>query len=609
MALWSALSSQAAAREIPAPLADHPGNIFLAGETVVVPLPAGEGTRWTAVDYDGHPVATGTAVDGRATLGKLDTGYYEVRRDGDKAMTTVGVLAPLQAPTPLTSPIGLDVAMAWFYQGRQVTDVANLCTLAGMNYVRDRLNWTVMEPGKEHFAGMNIYDETARAQAKAGLAILQVNHITPPWAGPDARRFPTDLRDAYRFYRAMARRWQDQVIAFEPWNEPDITMFGGHLGEETAALLKASALGLRAGNPRVRVGSPVLAMTEGPVLDDLRANAMADYCDTWNFHHYVGLTEYPRIYAAQRALAAGKPLWVSECNMPVQWSGDEAAQEPTHDDLRRQAERLPMVYAASVHEGAAATFYFVLPHYVEGQTQYGVLHRDLTPRPVFLALAAVGRLLADAKPLGTLPHPGISGYAFAAKPDGRSSVVLVAWAETPATIELPVAPTAVYDLLGRRVAQQGNTLALTGAPCFALLPVDAASKLALTRPPTVSPAAPPTPISPIVLHFPCPPEQLVLADSATRIAPRRPATLACYAYNFSEQPARGTLHVTAPAGWTVSLPPTLEIAPGERTALPITLNSHQPAGETPETVTVTGDFGAQGKTVLSLRILNRAIQD
>ena len=56
-----------------------------------------------------------------------------------------------------------------------------------------------------------------------------------------------------------------------------------------------------------------------------------------------------------------------------------------------------MTYACAIHEGAQAVFYFILPHFVEGQTQFGVMRPDLTPRPAFVALAAAGRLLADAQ--------------------------------------------------------------------------------------------------------------------------------------------------------------------------------------------------------------------
>ena len=54
---------------------------------------------------------------------------------------SLAVIEPLRALTPSTSPIGIDVAMAWFYGPDRMAAVANLCALAGMNWVRDRLNW------------------------------------------------------------------------------------------------------------------------------------------------------------------------------------------------------------------------------------------------------------------------------------------------------------------------------------------------------------------------------------------------------------------------------------------------------------------------------------
>ena len=77
-------------------------------------------------------------------------------------------------------------------------------------------------------------------------------------------------------------------------------------------------------------------------------------------------------------------MWLTECCLPVPWSGDKRVQEPTATDLRVQAERVIKVYTLSIHEGSAATFYFVLPNYVEQQVQFGLLHKDLTPRPGYL---------------------------------------------------------------------------------------------------------------------------------------------------------------------------------------------------------------------------------
>src|SRR3954462_4358639 len=95
-------SLTALATDLPRPLADHPGNIFVAGERVVVPTTAPAG-NWKLSDYDrvSKDVA---AADGKIDLGNLPVGYYELRRDKDPGRITVGVIAPLAAPTPPTSP-------------------------------------------------------------------------------------------------------------------------------------------------------------------------------------------------------------------------------------------------------------------------------------------------------------------------------------------------------------------------------------------------------------------------------------------------------------------------------------------------------------------------
>ena len=478
-------------RTIPAPLPDHPGNVFLAGEEVSVPVAAKDGEAWEAVDYDGKKINEGKVAGGRAGLGHLPVGWYEVREGGEAV--SAGVLAPLKAPTPVTSPISVDVAMAWFYKEPQMAPVASLCRLAGVNWVRDRLAWGEMEPERGKFVpGPTKYDASARIQSEAGLRVLQVNHSSPAWANPNAKRFPPDLRDAYKFYREMAKRWAGQVSAFEPWNEADIDVFGGHTGAEMAALQKASYLGLKAGSPDVIVCQNVFATAQVPILKDLADNAPCPYFDKFNLHHYCGTDAYPGVYAAFRAVSGGRPMWVTEFAVPVPWAGDEKKKEPTAADLRIQSERIAQVYAASLAEGPEESFYFILGHYVEGQTQFGLIRLDLTPRPGYLALAAIGRLLADAKTLGSVKKDNVRAHFFAAKPDGEAREVLVAWAQGGAAeMDVPVPPEAIYDHLGRRVRVEAETtrfeskhLTLTGAPVFAVLPPGTAAKMDLATAPT-----------------------------------------------------------------------------------------------------------------------------
>jgi hypothetical protein len=603
--LFAAAAVIAGARPIPQPLPNHPGNVFVAAETVVVPL--SNARPWRLVDYDSKTIAEG---DGdKAELGRLAAGYYELRGvvDGkaSKTLTTIGVVEPLRAPTPETSPIGIDVAMAWFYTGERMEQSANLCALAGVNWVRDRLRWDEMEPEKGRFAPANKYDDTARIESKAGLRVLQVHHNTPPWATTTPQRQPPDLRDAYHFMREMARRWKGQVQAFEPWNEADVENFGGHIGVEMASLQKASYLGLKAGNPDVIVCQNVFALVQPNMLADLAANRAWPYFDTFNFHHYCGPDNYPNVYAAFRPFTAGKPMWVTEFNAPVHWAGEE--QEPTESDLRVQAERVTEVFAASLHEGPAAAFYFMLPHYCEGETQFGILHKDLTPRPAYLALAAVGRLLADAHPLGKMPTAATTcAYVFRASPDGRESDVLVAWTTGgEASLELPGVPSALYDHLGRAKFQvQGEpktALKISTAPLFAVFDKNAISTVALQSAPQPLALKTEKP-SPIVLQVLAPQEKTALSLSACRISSEKPEALRVFAYNFGDRKYSGRFAITAPAGWTVQFPSQIELAPGERKELSLTVDSHSGSTAPVESIRIQGEFGDAGQPVLSVRV-------
>ncbi len=238
----------------------------------MVPVPPGEGETWRAVDYENNLVANGACKKGMAETGPLPVGWYKIVRTAGHATNEVyfGVLEPLRAPTPLSSPIGIDVAAAWFYPDARLDGAINLCQLAGMNRVRDRLLWSEIEPRRGEFAPHTRYDKVLRAQRSAGLQVLDVNHLSAGWANTNSARFPPDLRDIYNFYRELAHRWQGQLAAFEPWNEAAIRDFGGHTGSEMATFQKAAWLGLKAGNPELIVCQNVFAIHRLATLRQVR---------------------------------------------------------------------------------------------------------------------------------------------------------------------------------------------------------------------------------------------------------------------------------------------------------------------------------------------------
>ena len=612
-----ALASQ---REIPKPLPEHPGNIFLAGEEVSVRLPGDRQGAfgawwitmvglWPMVAAPGRSVWAGWPSD---TMNFVERAAMQQNRRPPPSPCL-----HFQAPTPTSSPIDCDVAMGTLPK-QEIAAMANFCALAGVNWTRERFSWSALEKTPGRFERECLYDAAIDILTAAGLKVLQVSHSSPPWAAAaDRGRFPVDLRDAYRFYREAARRWRGKVAAIEPWNEADAWDFGNHTGGEIATMQKASYLGLKAGNPQVIVCQNAFCSNRSPgTIDDFRANRAWPYFDTFNHHNYEPYFHYDEHYAAFRTISAGRPMWLTECGLTVPWSGDALAKEPNGPDLRVQTGIVVKTFVHSIFEGSAATFYFILRNYGEGHKQFGLLHNDLTPRPGYLALAAVGRLLSDARPLGRIntANPNLYAFVFRAKPDGKPRDVLVAWIDDkpefpsqataplgqPEKLNLGAAPIAVYDNIGRQRSGGDATLEITIWPKFAVLPEGAAARLDLAPPPAPSPWLEGKP-SPVVLQAVLPKSRVLLKPSAYRVVRGTSDRIPVCVYNFSEKKARGRLAVRGPRGWNIKLPESVEAAPGQRVSLELTLDV--PASATGlHDIAIDGDFGPLGKPVVSFRL-------
>jgi hypothetical protein len=568
----------------PALASDHPGNVFVLGDDVHITIPAAW-KGWSAVDIDGKEVGHGTAQEGTAALGKLPIGYFELREKDGTAKITAAVVA--QSTPVENTPIALDAAMSWFYpEADQIRDACTLCRLAGATWVRDRSSWPEIETARGTWAPDTRYERTMRIEHGAGLKVLQVNHISPAWAGKNAQRFPEDLRDVYAFYRGLAERWKGLADAIEPWNEPDIVEFGGHTGCEIASFQKAACLGLKAGNPQLPVNETVFAIDRAETLDEFGANEVYPYFDRYDLHHYIRLSDYPRAYGRHRAVSGGRPMWTTEFNLTVNWA-DEKTKEPSEDELRVQGFRVGKVFAEALHEGTEKAFYFILGDYVERNLQYGLLHHDMTPRPAYIAFAAAGRLLNGATPIGRvdLGDEKLKGYLFKTQVDGADHETLVAWSETkPTTVEIHPAEKT-FDYLGRELSQ-GGKVELTRATVFLLLPPGGSKQLKVQPPPARAP---------LLAGKACPVVLQLLGQGDMKQSAFRwdkAKGLQMLVYNFGEQPARGRLTIeggSSPIG-------DIEIAPGAREERTFTVDA-------PGKITARLDLGDTGNAIVSARII------
>ncbi len=644
--VWRAV--QTVSRAVPTPAPHHPGNVFVADEVVSVRMPdelSGKPARWRALDDRLSEVCTGSVEPDAAgkgvqvPLGRLGIGWYRVEflDAGGKVVgwTTAAVLSRLTEPVPQDSPICLDAAISWLGSEDPAVqeDLVRLAALAGANWVRDRLRWREVQTGQNAFAKTTRYDLVAQMHRRAGLKVLQTFHGTPAWAvseGGSTGRFPDDLRVAYAFCKAMGKRFKGPVQAWEPWNEANAGNFGGHTIDEMCSYQKAAYLGFKAGDPDVTVcWNPCGGINTPALAKGVLSNETWPYYDVYTIHSYDWPHAYESLWKPSRSAACGRAIWVTECDRGMKASSGPPWGDFSHEFARLKAEFMAQSYANSLYSGATRHFHFILGHYMEGQhsVQFGLLRLDRTPRLSYVALAALGRLLAGGWCLGRwkLPNqPHAYVYAFRARPDGVERDVLVAWAQEPVDWprrgktrvdwSLPKETTVEsgFDYLGRplpgRVPPQ-----LTSAAIFLGLPRGQAERLPLVSVPrpTYRGGQP----SPVVL-------QLQMPRSATisrregwtpqyerTTKPGEPESLTIVAYNFGDKPARGVIRVeNVPEGWSIApdrWQVTLEPMARQVLRAQLTMPSSWSGKAEDGWVGFRGEFGDAGRPVLAFRVLVR----
>lgn len=613
------------------PAGKHPGNVFVLGEEVTVKIPTGlspEAVQWQTLDDRRNVVGRGTLArinqntEQTIKINNLGIGWYRIEflDSAGKIIgwTTAAVLARLAEPISQDSPVCVDSATSWFASNDPARQerFAQLAAIAGANWIRDRISWGGAEIGPGKFSENTTYDTAASIHPRYGLKVLQVFHDTPGWAtdkqldGERASgRFPRDLRVLYRFCKAMAQRYKGRVLAWEPWNEANITVFGGHTIDEMCTHQKAAYLGFKAGNPDVTVCWNVYAGAGTPLhTEGVIANEAWPYFETYNIHSYNTPDDYANVFAPAREAACGRPIWLTECGTLTLWQTERPWCELSAEDELRQARFITQSYASSLFAGVSRHFFFILGNYAENEKQFGILRHDQTPRPGYVALAAIGRFLAGATCIGRwLPkdNPSLRIYAFRSRPDGKQQDVLIIWAKQPTKCSLPegLSIEAIYDYLGRpiggKMPEEINSPAI-----FALLPKGDAQKLPLESPLPCSGSRGGR-ASPVVLQIQMPHTATNLEQQAHTLAADE-TNIEMFVYNFIDTAVSGTITIEnipdsyklTPDRWEIT------VEPMELKRIDSHINISKGGDKSAETgwIKLRGDFGKAGQPALAFRL-------
>lgn len=432
--------------------AHAPGSVFTQGEPLRFSLKpyAASPLKWTLRDWRNRELRSGDwpgAGKAELTLAALPDGYYILTVESPEAAFD-GFRSFAVVPDPATrrrNPdtfFAMDSAQSWLarpdsanvrHPGDAYELVSEVIRRGGIDVVRERMSWAECEavPGKFDWKQ---YKLNADLLSRRGVGISGMYHNAPRWAKTNTTHLPGDLVAVYRFARKAAETFKGQMTDWEFWNEQDIG-FAPESAWDYASALKAAYLGFKAADPALPVAIGGYAMTPiAEYADVVMANGAKDYFDIFNIHAYRPISNYAQIMEdirnyLKRHDIADRPVWFTENGTDSEGSGripsyiaGLKAHSPEQELL--VAELLPKIMIHMQSLGVDRDFFFVLPPYSErdGNKDWGLMRRDFTVKPGYVAFSNLTFTLGSAKLEGSLElGDGLRGFLYR-QPDGGQTL-------------------------------------------------------------------------------------------------------------------------------------------------------------------------------------------
>ena len=292
--------------------------------------------------------------------------------------------------------------------------VIDLLADAGVEWLRFDLAWCVLEadgPGTTDETYLRRIDRAIDHANERGMKVLGVLLCTPGWASGAVGDGlpPLDFDDYGRVAERVSRRWQGRVHAWQVWNEPDPLQPFWEGGQAAYVEL------LERAHPRIRAGSPdALVVAAGPSSNDplwfdtfYRLGA-ADHFDVLSTHTYQQQSDAPpdqhrkggawisNLSDLREVMRAhgdeSTPLWITEFG----WSGHGTVegQPPWQRGVSPEVQADYLVQMLQMlesrHPYVEAAFWYNARDRIDADrhnNSFGLLERDLSPKPAFIALA------------------------------------------------------------------------------------------------------------------------------------------------------------------------------------------------------------------------------
>ena len=425
------ISEESAEARVAVRGSDWDGNVFaetLAEPIVLAPL------AWTRTDVTLPPPTPGRnfaswefalLIDGQTPDTVPPTRKCEVTWTAPVAAVPDAALRP-------ESPWGMGV---YLYRNNanaegyaRMERVAEAAQRIGVKWSREEFSWHRIEPRKGEF-DFSFYDKVVETAIRHGISVYGLFDYWSTWAEEYTeegyRDYCTALRETVRHFKGKVRHW-------EIWNEPNVSFWTGPKDDYPKLLSMAYAVVKEEDPDAVVLGCSVARIDKDFIRMCLDANAPMD---ALTLHPYRGDVVEERLAAELEEtseLIGGRPIWITEMGWPT-WRNGKSERDV--------AQLLARAYMTAIGTGRVANmgwYNFVddgeNPFFSEAN--FGILRRDMTPKPAYRAAAKVFCTFDRGAPEF---DPGISGgpgrpAVRVFRMGGRTAV----WADSAEPVEVRV---------------------------------------------------------------------------------------------------------------------------------------------------------------------------
>lgn len=268
-----------------------------------------------------------------------------------------------------------------------------------------------------------------------------------------------DFNEYGKYLDSVARRFSPKIHYWEAMNEAGRIKNVSSLDEKYLAALKRIYETLKTADSANKVLLTGITGVNGSFAESLYARNASEYFDIMNFHTYNGVKSLQHIlivlHEEMKKYKWNKPVWITECGLHT--ARDSLNQKRGGNLIeQKQAERLPQSFLLAFAYGVDKMFWYNLrsteSNMFYSEDNYGILHRDLSPKPAFSAYKTLITMCPSGSSRPVLKQKGDFFIASWIKPD--KTKMFAAWVREGVNKKFRVKPTGnglIFNIYGLKM--------------------------------------------------------------------------------------------------------------------------------------------------------------